>query len=70
MNELGFAFVLLAYLIASHVYFLYLINKLVNKVMSRSFGEYQANKEKKEKKSALRLMDDMSDVKSLEGIGI
>lgn len=32
---------LAAYLVISHVFFLFVINKLVNKLMSRNYYEYQ-----------------------------
>ena len=43
MNDttLQIVLVLSGYLVASHLFFLFVINKLVNKVMSRNFFEYQ-----------------------------
>lgn len=35
-------------LIAQHAYYGYVLNKLVNKVMSRNYGEYEASKPVKE----------------------
>ena len=35
------SYVLAFYLVASHIFFLVVINKLVNKLMSRNYYEYQ-----------------------------
>lgn len=75
MNESYVIFLLMVYLIGREVFFLYSTNKLINKLMSHNFRDYQQSLQSGKAQSIInnppKEFDDIpEDLEILQGIGI